>query len=417
MYTYIDIQPAALDVSLVVCFVVWASRFFHDEKGGLSDARCAAILSVIVYLNHFIDGNWVTFVALCLCIEVGLRLLDYASKSIIEKFHIRSEIIEQPPGSPDVSFKPFIFPCQTSHSRMFPKTHSFSYSYLMVGVPVGWQGSIGSMISADLDHIPQLGSGQPLKLQRAWFSVEAADHLERGNVHLGLRGKLHKYLKSIGERPEDYPFVYLVTAPRFLGYVSNPVSFWYLYDQERQLKAMVLEVNNTFDERRSYFSKDTDDKSGKSSPTNEFPIEAEKPKQNCSPINSPFKYRNTWQKDFHVSPFNSRKGTYSLSAYDPFNPGLTSVNSIYNTIVLNSSKAYAKLVARVYSTQPPIDPLIMNLWAKIRFLIAWWWVGFATFPRTVKEAGRLFFTRKLHVWFRPEVGRETIGRKETDRER
>lgn len=26
----------------------------------------------------------------------------------------------------------------------------------------------------------------------------------------------------------DYPTVYLITAPRFLGYQFNPVSFWYV---------------------------------------------------------------------------------------------------------------------------------------------------------------------------------------------
>ncbi|RYZ78991.1 MAG: DUF1365 family protein, partial [Proteobacteria bacterium] len=32
----------------------------------------------------------------------------------------------------------------------------------------------------------------------------------------------------------------------------NPVSFWYIYDGDAQLKYMILEVNNTFDERRLY---------------------------------------------------------------------------------------------------------------------------------------------------------------------
>ena len=45
--------------------------------------------------------------------------------------------------------KPLFFPSRTTHTRLFPKTHSFSYSYLLVGIPVGWQGSVGGMLSAD----------------------------------------------------------------------------------------------------------------------------------------------------------------------------------------------------------------------------------------------------------------------------
>ena len=51
--------------------------------------------------------------------------------------------------------------------------------------------------------------------------------------------------------------MYLVTAPRFLGYAFNPVSFWYLYSEKMNLKAMILEVNNTFDERRLYLLRQT----------------------------------------------------------------------------------------------------------------------------------------------------------------
>ena len=90
---------------------------------------------------------------------------------------------------------------------------------------------------------------------------------------------------------------------------------------------------------------------------------------------------------------------------------------INNTITLSSSKSHAKLVARIFSTGPPTDPSTLTVATKVRFILAWWWVGFVTFPRIVKEAGKLFFQRKLHVWYRPEVMNDSIGRKETDRER
>ena len=47
---------------------------------------------------------------------------------------------------------------------------------------------------------------------------------------------------------------------------------------------------------------------------------------------------------------------------------------------------------------------------KMRFLLSWFSVGFVTFPRIVREAAALFFKRKLHVWYRPEPLKESLGR-------
>ncbi|KAL8775062.1 MAG: hypothetical protein Q9209_000541 [Squamulea sp. 1 TL-2023] len=124
-------------------------------------------------------------------------------------------------------------------------------------------------------------------------------------------------------------------------------------------------------------------------------------------------FKGTWPKDFHVSPFNSRKGSYALKSYDPFSPRLSGIGMIDNTIILRSSKSHLKIVARVFSTNASSDPATLGYVAGLRFILAWWWVGFVTFPRIVKEAGKLFFRRKLHVWYRPEVLKDSIGRRPT----
>ncbi|KAI4207112.1 MAG: hypothetical protein LQ349_009882, partial [Xanthoria aureola] len=163
---------------------------------------------------------------------------------------------------------------------------------------------------------------------------------------------------------------------------------------------MILEVNNTFDERRLYFLKGSQGD----------------PKDEHATDPSPSKFKDTWAKDFHVSPFNSRKGSYAVNAYDPFSPNLGGTGMIDNTITLRSSKSHPKLVARVFSTEASSDPATIGYWASLRFIAAWWWVGFVTFPRIVREAGKLFFRRKLHVWYRPEVLKDTIGRQATQDE-
>jgi hypothetical protein len=206
-----------------------------------------------------------------------------------------------------------------------------------------------------------------------------------------------------------------VTAAKFLGYHFNPVSFWYLYSAERDMTAMVLEVNNTFDERRMYYLTSNDT-------TTEF-LDVEAIDGEDGIRNDVVKYhdgkplRRAWPKDFHVSPFNSRKGGYTLVAHDPFAPMLEGHGSIKNTINLLSSKNHAKLVARIYSKGAALDPATMSSWQKLKFLSVWWWVGFVTFPRIAKEAGLLFFKRKLHVWYRPEPLKQSLGRRADDTER
>ena len=184
---------------------------------------------------------------------------------------------------------------------------------------------------------------------------------------------------------------------------------------------MILEVNNTFDERRMYFLKGSELIAPAVVATD--PIlppggEIFQQARNAIPGDTEprdkkgTKFSDSWSKDFHVSPFNSRKGSYGLSAYDPMNQ-----STIDNTITLSSSKGHPKLVARIFSTGESVDPSKMGTLHMLVFVATWWWVGFVTFPRIVREAAKLFFRRKLHVWYRPEVLRESIGRHETEDER
>lgn len=307
-----------------------------------------------------------------------------------------------------------LFPARTTHSRVFPKKHSFSYSYLVIGIPVGWQGTTaGGMVSVDVKNKTGLVSWFPLsrRSRTGWFTIDAADYLERGNGELGLRGKLEGYLRTQGVDPTAYPHAYLVTAARFLGYHFNPVSFWYLYDENKTLAAMILEVNNTFDERRMYFLRPEDELAGRISHHQAGGNAASKDPQQCSQCDQcRTVLKQSWPKDFHVSPFNSRKGAYSLSAPDPLSPHMEGTGAVAATINLISSKGHGKLVARLIPDGSTVDPSTMTWFERFKFLKSWWWVGLVTFPRIVKEAGKLWFKRKLHVWFRPEPLKSNIGR-------
>jgi len=78
--------------------------------------------------------------------------------------------------------------------------------------------------------------------------------------------------------------VWLQTFPRVLGYVFNPVSFWFCHRADGALRAVLCEVNNTFGERHCYLL----DEGG--------------PIGNSSEM--------TAKKIFHVSPFCRIEGHY-----------------------------------------------------------------------------------------------------------
>lgn len=164
---------------------------------------------------------------------------------------------------------------------------------------------------------------------------------------------------------------------------------------------MILEVNNTFGERRIYLLDG-------SSSTSQRVSSSESKGKGAGLEKKSFKY--AWMKDFHVSPFNSRKGSYALKALDPFNSAEPRID---NTITLKSSKDHAKLVARVHSTSAALDADSLGILETIRFVGSWWWVGLMTFPRILKEAARLFFKRQLNVFYRPEPLASNIGREPT----
>lgn len=95
---------------------------------------------------------------------------------------------------------------------------------------------------------------------------------------------LHRVLADHGLPPAGR--VLLLTQPRILGHVFNPVSFWLCLDAEGALRVVVAEVTNTFGDRHSYLCHRPD-------------LEPIRPDD-----------RLHAQKVFHVSPFQPIAGEY-----------------------------------------------------------------------------------------------------------
>ncbi len=82
--------------------------------------------------------------------------------------------------------------------------------------------------------------------------------------------------------------VQLLTQPRVLGHLFNPVSFWLCHDQQGGLRAVIAEVNNTYGDRHSYLCVKPD--RSVILPTDELHA----------------------QKIFYVSPFQPVEGKYAF---------------------------------------------------------------------------------------------------------
>lgn len=82
--------------------------------------------------------------------------------------------------------------------------------------------------------------------------------------------------------------IVLQTMPRVFGYIFNPVSFFFCYDHETKLRAVICEVSNTFGERHNYIVAHADQR----------PIESHD--------------RMLTRKAFHVSPFFPLHGAYEF---------------------------------------------------------------------------------------------------------
>jgi uncharacterized protein len=125
---------------------------------------------------------------------------------------------------------------QVMHQRMKPVSHRFSYSVFSLMV--------------DLDRLDEAA-----KLS-ALFSVNRFNLMAfYESDHCGLKdGSLRRHIDSLLSLAgiERAARIDLVCYPRILGWVFNPLSVYYAYDDKDRLSALVYEVRNTFGEKHTY---------------------------------------------------------------------------------------------------------------------------------------------------------------------
>ncbi len=150
-----------------------------------------------------------------------------------------------------------IYTGTVSHARRGPRAHAFSYRMYMLYL--------------DLDELPGLGLR----------SFRRSDYL--GDPSRDLASEVRDRVEAaLGFRPVGP--VRLLTHVRSLGYVFNPVSFYYCFDAGgEKLRAVVAEITNTpWGERHAYV----------------VPADPEGAV-------------STFEKAFHVSPFYPMEQSYA----------------------------------------------------------------------------------------------------------
>lgn len=130
-----------------------------------------------------------------------------------------------------------LYECTVFHRRLAPKRHELLYRVFYFLLDLDELG--------ELDHKLRL-----FKVNRpGFYSFRDCDHICHGAEN--TRENICRYLSSQGiSCPVGK--VLLLTLPRILGYVFNPISVYFCLDPAGKPLAAVAEVGNTFGEWKPY---------------------------------------------------------------------------------------------------------------------------------------------------------------------
>ena len=134
-----------------------------------------------------------------------------------------------------------LYECCVMHHRITPKEHSFRHRIFMLAL--------------DLDEIDTLAARIPFlsRNRRNLYEFRDRDHLTLpGLERATVKENLTAYLAQNGIRFPSGGRISLITLPRVLGYIFNPVSFYFCADAAGSPLCAVVQVGNTFREMKPY---------------------------------------------------------------------------------------------------------------------------------------------------------------------
>ena len=132
-----------------------------------------------------------------------------------------------------------LYECSVFHRRLRPIDRQFTYRIFMFAL--------------DLDELDAVAARVPWfsRNRRNFYSFRDSDHLDLGKAT--LRENVIEYLQQHDVSFPEGGRIMLITLPRVLGYIFNPVSFYFCHDAAGEAFCTVAEVGNTFREMKPFF--------------------------------------------------------------------------------------------------------------------------------------------------------------------
>ena len=131
-----------------------------------------------------------------------------------------------------------LYECSVMHHRFAPKVHHFQHDIFMFYL--------------DLDELDLVAKKISLfgHNRKNIYCFRDADHEPTGQNP--LKERIVAFIRQHEIDPGPFCRVMLLTLPRMLGYIFNPVSIYYCFDQAGKPVCSVAEVGNTFREMKLY---------------------------------------------------------------------------------------------------------------------------------------------------------------------
>ena len=170
----------------------------------------------------------------------------------------------------------FIYNGNVIHKRFKPKEHFFKYNVFSLLI--------------DLDELEIINDEIKIFSYNKFNLISFFDKDHGPRDGSPVKEWVLKNLKTINIFNKNIK-IKLLCFPRIFGYVFNPLSIFFIYDDESKLISILYEVKNTFGEQHTYVFKTTDEKV----------------------------IQNNCTKKFHVSPFIEMDCEYFFKILKPDN--------------------------------------------------------------------------------------------------
>ncbi len=228
---------------------------------------------------------------------------------------------------------------RVAHIRHTPFRHRFDYRIYMLAV--------------DLDRLDEISENSKIFSHNKFNLTAIADKDHGFRDGRPLRAYVETALAGEGMIGYAHRIIF-VTMPRLLGWAFNPISFYFCYDANQNLGAVLHQVKNTFGDQIGYLM----------------------------PVNSPGIIRQSAEKSMHVSPFFDMNGGYRFALTPPTEKLTVSIQ--YGAQAQKRMTATMVLAARPFTDSSLMKLLAQMPLAPMKVMTAIHWQALKLFLRGAK---------------------------------